>query len=209
MRTPFIKKAGLVASATLFNILLIGCTPKTEAIQEKETTTETAPTKEATGAEYIQIIEAVLAEELNGPDEEYIQLAEDAMGGTNETNSVEQKENEMKLMSYIGKRYQPYFTKDGLHQFVMTGLKMYHVYPNAAYKIKLVDSEVTQSDIETSSNQYHILASVELTSPGEEPSIHELEGLAIISTSEGKIGSFVLTQKDPTLRDKINELNEE
>ncbi|WP_039044203.1 hypothetical protein [Sporosarcina sp. ZBG7A] len=201
------KRIGLFTLAALACVSLMGCTPTSEAIEKRETKTETVPTAESAVEMHIKTIEAVLKEELNGPDVEYGQLADAAMGGNNDPNSVKQKENVVRLNSYVKERYQQYFTEEGLKEFQSSGLKSYHSYYDTEFEIRLVESEIKQSDIDTASNQYHIKSIVELTSPGEEPSLHEVEGQVIFSTKEGKIGRFSLGQKDPTLSDKIDELS--
>lgn len=207
------KRIGLFTLAALACVSLMGCTPTSEAIEKRESKTETepAPTAESSVEMNIKTIEAVLKEELNGPDIEYVQLADAAMGGINDPNSVKQKENEMKLLSYVKEKYQPYFTDGGIERARSTNMMFqYHsqyVF-DEEYEIRLLDSEVKQSEIDTASNQYHFKATVELITPGEETSQHELEGKAIFSKKEGKIGDFVLGQKDPTLSKKIFELVE-
>lgn len=187
----------------------MGCTPKSEAIEGKDSKTEPVAQTEQSAEMNIKTIEAVLKKELNGPDEKFVQLAKAAMGGTEDPNSVKQKENEMKLTSYVKEEYLPYFTEDGLMRVHSIGMLFQYqsiFYIEAEYTIRLVDSEVKQSTIDTASNQYHIKATVELTVPGEEPSLYELTGKAIFSTKEGKIGDFQLGQKEPTLSKKLFEL---
>lgn len=202
-------RLGIFTAVAMACVIIAGCTPKGEASAGKETKTETVRTPESSVEMNIKTIEAVLQEELNGPDKEYVQLANAAMGGINDPNSVKQKENVVRLNNYVKERYQPYFTEEGLEEFQSTGLKRYHNYSDASeFEIRLVESEVKQSDVDTASNQYHIKSVVELTSPDEEPSLHEVEGLVIFSTKEGKIGRFTLGQKEPTLSDKIAELSQ-
>lgn len=205
------KRVGLFTTAALTCVLLVGCTPKSEAVKEKETTTETVPTADSSVEMNIKTIEAVLKEELNGPDEKFVQLSKAALYGTEDPNSVKQKENDMKLASYIKEKYLPYFTEDGLTKAESIGMLYQYqsmFYFDAEYTLRLVDSEVKQSDIDTASNQYHIKATVELTAPGKDPSLHKLRGKAIFSTKEGKIGDFQLSQKDSTLSNKLFELAE-
>ncbi|WP_025784313.1 hypothetical protein [Sporosarcina sp. D27] len=215
MKGPLTKKRIRLFTATVFAcVITAGCTQQGEVIEVKESEVPaTTETVNVSNEEMnIQIVEAVLQQELNGPDKEYVQLVNAAMGGTEDPDSVKQKENEMKLTSYIKEKYLPYFTEDGV--MVAESIGMLFQYQNfytfdKEYQIRLVDSEVKQSDIDTASNQYHIKATVEFTAPGEEPSQHEIEGKAIFSTKDGKIGGFVLGQKDPTLSKKIFELGEE
>ncbi|MBD7908297.1 hypothetical protein H9659_08140 [Sporosarcina sp. Sa3CUA8] len=192
-------------------MIVAGCSEQGVATEGKETKTETAPTTEHSVEANIKTIEAVLEQELNGPDEEYVQLVNAAMGGTEDMGSVKQKEDEMRLTSYIKEKYLPYFTEDGLLRAESIGMLFQYQYFydfEKEYQLRLVDSEVKQSDIDTASNQYFIKATVEFSAPGEEPSLHELEGKAIFSTKEGKIGNFQLGQKDPTLSKKISNLGE-
>ncbi|MGN7408590.1 MULTISPECIES: hypothetical protein [unclassified Sporosarcina] len=205
------NKIGLFTLAVLACVIATGCTQQDAAIEGEESEaaaeTETVSNEE----KYIQIVESVLKEELNGPDEKYVQLAKAAMYGTEDPNSVKQKENDMKLASYIKEKYLPYFTEDGLTKVQSIGMLYQYqsmFYFDAEYTLRLVDSEVKQSDIDTASNQYHMKATVELTAPGEVPSLHELRGKAIFSTKEGKIGDFQLSQKDSTLSNKLFELAE-
>lgn len=203
------KSLGLLAAAIIVCLTAAGCsqqgsaTEKTESVTAPNTETATVsnPEKE------IQIIEAVLQEELNGPDEQFIQLAEEAMGG-NELDGVKQKEYEMKLDSYLKEKFLPYYTEEGFKSTQSTNMIYHYQYrfePDSKGKIKLIDSEVKQSEIDTASNQYHIKATVEYSSPDEEPSLHELEGKVIFSTKEGKIGVFQVGQfqTDSTLSKKI------
>ncbi|MDW0109550.1 hypothetical protein [Sporosarcina aquimarina] len=210
MKNRFDKRSlGLLASVTIVCMLGAGCsqqgaaTEKVEAVAETKTETATIsnPEKE------IQMIEAVLQEELNGPDKQFIQLLEEAIGG-NEFDSVKQKEYEMKLDSYLKEKFLSYYTEEGFRRAQSTNM-MYHYHyqfePDSKGKIKLIDSDVKQSEIDTASNQYHVKATVEYSSPDEEPSLHELEGKVIFSTKEGKIGDIQLGQfnTDSTLSKKI------
>ncbi|WOV85827.1 hypothetical protein PGH26_07805 [Sporosarcina jeotgali] len=158
------------------------------------------------------MIEAVLQEELNGPDEQFIQLSEEAMGG-NELDSVKQKEYEMKLDSYLKEKFLPYYTEEGYKRAQSTNMIYHYQYrfePDSKGKIKLIETEVKQSEIDTASNQYHIKATVEYSSPDEEPSLHQLEGKVIFSTKEGKIGDLHFGQfnTDSTLSNKIQNSQE-
>ena len=215
MNNRFQKKSlGLLAAAIIVCMTAAGCsqqgaaTEKTESVTvpKTETATVSNPEKE------IQIIEAVLKEELNGPDEQFIQLSEAAMGGK-EPDSVKQKENEMKLESYMKEKFLPYYTEEGFERAQNTSM-IYHYQmqfePDSKSKIELIDSEVKQSEIDTASNQYHVKATVEYSSPDEEPSLHELEGKVIFSTKEGKIGVFQVGQfqTDSTLSKKIRNWQE-
>ncbi|WP_025784312.1 hypothetical protein [Sporosarcina sp. D27] len=201
-------RLGIFTAVAMACVIIAGCSQQGEASEGKETKTETVQTAESSVEMNIKTIEAVLKEELNGPDIKYGQLADAAMGGNNDPNSVEQKENVVRLNSYVKERYQQYFTEEGLKEFQSSGLKSYHSYYDTEFEIRLVESEIKQSNIDTASNQYHIKSIVELTSPGEEPSLHEVEGQVIFSTKEGKIERFYLGQKDPTLSDKIFELGQ-
>lgn len=206
------KRIGLVTTLALACVIATGCTQQGEANEGKksEVVAETATTVSSV-EKNIQIVEAVLQQELNSPDEKYIHLAGAAMGGIEEPDSVIQKENEMKLLSYVKEKYQPYFTDGGIERARSTNMIFqYHsqYVIDEEYEIRLLDSEVKQSEIDTASNQYHFKATVELITPGEETSQHELEGKAIFSKKEGKIGDFVIGQKDPTLSKKIFELVE-
>lgn len=204
MNGHFIKKRlGVFTAVTLACVIVAGCTPKAETIEVKKSVN--AATHETSDEQNIKTVEAVLQQELNAPDKEYIQLVKEAMGGTKDQDSVEQKENEMKLNSYIKEKYLPYFTEDGFNKFQGTDLHRYHYITDEEYSIRLIESEVKKSEVDTASNQYHIKAVVELTVPGEEPSTHELEGIAIFSKEEGKIGAFQLGQQVPTMTDKIAE----
>ncbi|MCM3758199.1 hypothetical protein M3197_12060 [Sporosarcina aquimarina] len=211
MKGQFTKKRiSLVTTLALACVIATGCTQQGEANEGKKSgVVAEAETTVSSVKKNIQTVEAVLQQELNSPDEKYIHLADAAMGGREDPESVIQKENEMKLLSYVKEKYQPYFTDEGIERARSTNmLFQYHsqfVF-DEEYQIRLLDSEVKQSEIDTASNQYQFTAIVELLSPGEEPSQHELEGRAIFSTKEGKIGDFVLGQKDPTLSKKIFEL---
>ncbi|REB07264.1 hypothetical protein DVB69_10475 [Sporosarcina sp. BI001-red] len=206
------KNFGLVTATILVCMISVGCTQgsateKIETVSAPKTETAAVSNTE----KEIKIIEAVLQEELNGPDELYIQLSEAAMGGT-ELDSVKQKENEMKLESYMKEKFLPYYTEEGLKR--ARGTNMLYQYqsqfePDSESAIKLIDSEVKQSEIDTASNQYHVKATVEYTSPDEEPSLHELEGKVIFSTKEGKIGVIQFGQMDSSLSKKIRNWSEE
>lgn len=212
------KSLGLLAAATIVGILSAGCsqqgaaTEKRETVAVTKTETETETATVSNPEKEIQIIEAVLQEELNGPDEQFIQLSEEAMGG-NELDSVKQKEYEMKLDSYLTEKFLPYYTEDGFKRAQSTNMIYHYQYrfePDSKGKIKLIDSEVKQSEIDTASNQYHVKATVEYSSPDEEPSLHQLEGKVIFSTNEGKIGDIQLGQfnTDSTLSKKIRNWQE-
>lgn len=209
MKMPVTKKSrGAFATLLVICMIAAGCTQKGEATIE-ENRIENSLTKLQSAETNIKIVEAVLKQELNGPDKEYVQLVNATMGGTEEQGSVKQQEDEMRLTSYIKEKYLPYFTEDGLLRAKSIG--MLFQYQNfyefeKPYQLRLIDSEVKQSKIDTASNQYFIKAAVEFSAPGEEPSLHELEGKAIFSTKEGKIGNFQLGQKDPTLSKKISNL---
>lgn len=205
------KRIGVFTTLALACMITLGCSPKGVVIEEKEKKTETeiSPTIEQSVEVNIKTIETVLQLELNGPDEQYIQLVNAAMDGMEDRGSVKQKEDEMRLTSYMKKKYLPYFSEDGLSRTESVGMlfqyQSFYTFEEE-YQLRLLSSEVKQSEIDTASNQYLIKATVEFSTPGEEPSQHELEGKAIFSTKEGKIGYFQLGQKDQTLSKKILEL---
>ena len=165
-------------------LVIAGCTQENRAVEPKE------PMK----SEDINIktVETILEQEFTGPDEEYTRLMEQ-----------EGQEKFIEMASLVASKYEPYFTKNGLDNFVKFA-HFYH-FPDADYQMSIEEMEVKQSDNKNASNQYHITVQVAIETPNEEKMLYEMTGKAIFS-EEGKIGKMYVGERTPLLANKLNEL---
>ncbi|WP_342543136.1 hypothetical protein MHH33_05190 [Paenisporosarcina sp. FSL H8-0542] len=174
----------LLVTFVITCLLVAGCTQENQSIEPEE------PTK----SEDINVktVEAVLEQEFTGPDKEYTRLWE-----------KEGQEKFEEMHSYLMNKYEPYFTKNGLDNFVIIA-HHYH-FSDADYQMSVEEMEVKQSDNKNASNQYDFTVQVAIETPNEEKTLYEMTGKAIFS-EEGKIGKMLLGERSPLLGNKLNEL---
>lgn len=177
-----IKKIYLLA---IFACLVIaGCTQENRSVEPEE----------LMESEDINIktVETILKQEFTGPDEEYTRLWEQ-----------DGQEKFAEMASLVARKYEPYFTENGLDNFLHFA-HFYH-FPDADYQMSIEWMEVKQSDNKNASNQYHFTVQVAIETPNGEKTLYDMTGKAIFS-EEGKIGKMHVGERSPLLANKLNEL---
>ncbi|WP_040286437.1 hypothetical protein [Sporosarcina koreensis] len=205
------RRAGFSAAADVLSLLLAGCTEKTDAphtedLKSDKESARTVQLKEEVGktedtlipAVAIAKVQSVLNIELNGPNPRYQAVMHEIM-----TSPGSEKEKQADYDSLIESLYGPYFTEDGLYRLKATGVFRYHLIEETNYSLRLIEAEVTQSDVKTASNQYNITAVVEMAVDGMEPGRFDMVGKAVFNKKEGKIGDFYIEDPSMEIHDKL------
>lgn len=147
-------------------------------------------------------IQAVIEEEFNGPDEEYVALSEAAMDAQSSATTQEEFDALQETpvwknyMNYMTETYASYFTENGYDNFLK-------VTPAFIYSGFDGDYDLTASDIKISQNEhnpkmYQFTFQVDYKNTNGEVQPYSFEGEAIAS-EEGKIEKLQFLDKDGLL----------
>ncbi|WP_043930638.1 hypothetical protein [Bacillus sp. EB01] len=153
----------------------------------------------------ITAIQKILELELNGPNEELMDL----LWNPKYRTIVNNKEENQELDKYLTEVYGPYFTENGLSTFINAyGGTQYHTFAsNAGYKLSL--KEVTIEQNEKIPYRYTFIAKVGYRKNGGEEKIANVEGDVSFSTKtkeEEKITKFQY-MNDNGLLNILSEMN--
>lgn len=186
-------------SLALFCILISGCSENPQGAQ-----TEEKPSSEDIN---IKTVEEVLKLELTAPDWGYVELSKEMPTPTPNPSEEEIQKAQAfseKYTEYVKSKYEPYFTENGLNNFLVAGpVYQYHVH-DKEYKLTIEDMEVVQSENENAKNQYEITVHVAYEEPNEEKETYEVNGVAFFS-EDGKIGKMSIGDKEQLLMSKLRE----
>ncbi|MFC4410313.1 hypothetical protein ACFOZY_07750 [Chungangia koreensis] len=187
------KKAAQILLPIMFIMSLVGCSQVEQVNGQNEDIN-------------IITVKEVLKHELTGPDLEYLRLLEDIPFLSSDASEEEAKaiiERQKEVNNYVRSIYEPYFTENGLENFItQTAAYKYHRETDVDYRMSVKNIVVIQS--EKAQNQYDFTALVNFEA-NEEKITYEVVGKAIFS-EEGKIGSIQLSDTDQLFRDKLNSL---
>lgn len=143
------------------------------------------------------VINEVLNQQFNGPDEELMDL----LWNPKYTTIVENKQVNIELDQYIEEHYGPYFTDFFIESFMNTAGLMYSSPPGYYnYQMKLKDVVIEKDEKEK--NRYTFSATVTFQKEDEEEKTYEVPGVVLFSADEeNKIGKFQYREDNGLLSD--------
>ncbi|ALC89117.1 hypothetical protein AM500_04415 [Bacillus sp. FJAT-18017] len=150
-------------------------------------------------------IQKILELELNGPNEELMDL----LWNPKYRTIVNNKEENQELDKYLTEVYGPYFTENGLHTFINAyGGTQYHTFAsNAGYILSLKEATIEHN--EKIPYRYTFIAKVGYRKNGGEEKIANVEGDVSFSTKTGEEDKITKFQymNDNGLLNFLSEIN--
>ena len=179
------KLKAIAFGATLAGLVLVsGCQ---EEVQPKASATD--ETKVVSSK--LDAIESVLQLQFTGPDPKMLDL----MWVEEKQVLVDGKLTNPEFNEYFTEQYGEYFTTEALDTFVRTFGTTYHnLADSEGYTMSLGEMVLEQNDNEN--NRYVFTATVNFEKEDGTAMVKDIEGIALFSTAEKKIGKFEYTSDD-------------
>lgn len=178
------KKIHLIALLLYLLLFTTACVPVNGVASDEKTQEE----------KNIQAVKNILQTEFSGPNEEFVDLMEQALKSNGDaekgTNTNDTTPERAELNKFLKKTYAPYFSKSGFEQFRLIAFS--HQHPSEEDKLDFtmsVRNIEVQRNPETEGN-YYFTALVSYGVHTSEVAEHKIGGVAVFKKN-GKIDNFL------------------